>query len=240
MKRLICAALAAMLTLSLAACSANKNKAKSTDVPKNIRYRTVEPSDVPDYYEIKYSDPKAEEAYEETSAIIRGKPTAMSEVEISYIYGGEDRADYYTVLDFQIEEVYCDDSGTLKEGDTLKLMYVLSSYMTSKEAVTFKTDGDYVLFIRPVEGWDGNIFGFENIADYTIVYPMSLIVEKEGDGYDVKKLVQIFLDIDVDEDTDESQDGETGTGSEEEEEYTSFAPDQLKNLMKIIAEGKDD
>lgn len=239
MKKFVCVALAAMLALSVAACSGEKNKA-TTDVPKDIHYRTVEPSEVPDYYDISYSDPEAKDAYSETSAIVRGKPTNTSEVEISYSYGGEDRADYYTVLDFQIEEVYCDDGGTLKAGDTMKIMYVLSSYMTSTDAVTFKTDGDYVLFVRPVAGWKSNVFGFENIADYTIVYPMSLIVEKNGEGYNVKKLVSIFLGVENDNDTSASPEvGATDTTSADDAAYTSFAPDQLENLMKIIVDGKN-
>ena len=69
-------------------------------------------------------------------------------IEVSYLYGDETRVDYYTVLEFEISDVYYDKSGSLKEGGE-RVLYILSSYFSSKNAVTFTSEGDYILILRP-------------------------------------------------------------------------------------------
>jgi hypothetical protein len=239
MKRFFYFAILAAIMLSFTACSKSgipEITSAVTYMPEDIKYHTVEPLEKPEYYVIEWQTPTASDVYSEASAIVRGAPVSSSEFEVSYLYGDETRVDYYTVLEFEISDVYYDKSGSLKEGGRERVLYILSSYFSSKNAVTFTSEGDYILILRPLAGWDKNIYGLENIADYNIVYP-KLIVDKTGEYYDAQELADVFLY--GDETESPTATGETtAPGTGEQADYSNATFEQVEGLIDIILSGK--
>lgn len=229
-KLLFTTAIAAML-LSFTACSEPGNPemtSAETFLPENIEYRTVEPLSEPNYYEIEWKTPSAADIYVELNAIVRGTPVSTSEVEVSYMYGGEPFSDYYMVLEFKINDVYYDKSGLLERNGSIKVLYILSSYLTSHDALDFTPEGEYILILRPLVGWDKNIYGLENIAEYNILYP-KLIVEKTNGFYNAKELAEVFIN---------KQETETTSPEADEVDYSKLTLEQVEELMDVILSGR--
>ncbi|NLP14291.1 MAG: hypothetical protein GX383_07475 [Clostridium sp.] len=110
---------------------------------------------------------------------------------------------YYTVFDFNVDEVYYSVDNDIKKGASLKAFTDANSYSWPEELIEINENEECIVFFTKVKPMAEDVAKSYEIADYVLTNPVNLIFKKNKDGYDIpkhlKQLAKTGKQIDEDE-----------------------------------------
>ena len=108
----------------------------------------------------------AEQLYSAAEVFI-GTIEKIDEVEITYEHMGLSVTSYRSLLTVSVDDIIKDD-GKIVKGDTVKVVYGLSSYMTLEDGTYAKEGERHAFFLRRTSDKDSELdLALSNLAEYT-------------------------------------------------------------------------
>ncbi|MBO7399952.1 MAG: hypothetical protein J6U75_01945 [Clostridia bacterium] len=110
----------------------------------------------------------AEQLYSAAEVFI-GTIEKIDEVEITYEHMGLSVTSYRSLLTVSVDDIIKDD-GKIVKGDTVKVVYGLSSYMTLEDGTYAKEGERHAFFLRRTSDKDSELdLALSNLAEYTYI-----------------------------------------------------------------------
>ncbi len=132
----------------------------------DVVVRAVKPLEDLSRTRILWQPVTAEQLYSAAEVFI-GTIEKIDEVEITYEHMGLSVTSYRSLLTVSVDDIIKDD-GKIVKGDTVKVVYGLSSYMTLEDGTYAKEGERHAFFLRRTSDKDSELdLALSNLAEYT-------------------------------------------------------------------------
>lgn len=138
----------------------NREKIKPT-------YQVVGPCEDPPYVLIDWA-PFDDDSLKNLDCVVSGTVTEVVELALGYVDDyGTDPTRYISLLTVTVNDVV---KGSVVPGDTVTVLYEMSSYFCDKECMLAEAGTEYVFFLKSTSDLPGRL-DYTDIADYMYYAP---------------------------------------------------------------------
>lgn len=134
-----------------------------------------------------------ESMYTRNTIAITGVVKNFREVTVTYTHEGLERTEYVTLFDFELNKIIFSNTDVSPQKGTLTIGHSITSYDYSEGIPVLEEGKEFLLFCIACQDQENDPMEHRGYADYWVIRPNDLMIEKADGFYIVSDFFQQYL-----------------------------------------------